>query len=194
MCLYSRDSTVVAFTWLRTVCIVSRNATARANVGKCVWCSLVVICLWHRGKQVYMWICATDDHSVCVCVCVRVHPHMYCLHAHLYLHLFLSVCVCVCVCWSVAVWCRPIKTWEIDDQGLWVAAAAAAVADSCFLQTTGNEMALFSWRCQHQHHWASKTNHHLTAAARLLLHLPTACSPLSTSISLSNSTQDYLSH
>lgn len=60
-----------------------------------------------------------------------------------------TLCVFACVCaWPVAVWCRPIKTEEIDDQGLGVVAAAAAaavaVADSCFLQTTGNEMALFS--------------------------------------------------
>lgn len=60
------------------------------------------------------------------------------------LHLFLSACVCGCVCRPVAVWCRPIKTGEIDDRGLGVAAAPVAVADSCFLQTTGNEMALFS--------------------------------------------------
>ena len=150
--------------------------------------------------EVSRCIFPTDVQSVCACVCASTRVLLAC--AHLCLHLFLAVgvcvcmcvCVCVCVCWPVAVWCRPIKTGEIDDQGLWVVAAAAvAVADSCFLQTTGNEMALFSWRCQHQHHRASKTNHHLSAAAGLLLHLPTAHSPPSISLSLSNSTQDYLS-
>lgn len=57
---------------------------------------------------------------------------------------------CVRVCRRAAVWRRPIKTEEIDDQGLRVVAAAEAAADSCFLQTTGNEMALFSWRCRRE--------------------------------------------
>ena len=142
--------------------------------------------------------------SLCVHVCVCIHTCLACMRTFVsapisvsvcvYVYVCACVCACVCMLWPVAVWCRPIKTGEIDDQGLWVVAAAAvAVADSCFLQTTGNEMALFSWRCQHQHHRASKTNHHLSAAAGLLLHLPMARSPPSISLSLSNSTQDYLS-
>lgn len=74
----------------------------------------------------------------CVCVCAPVFLFLACA----FMRLFPSACVRVCR--RAAVWRRPIKTEEIDDQGLRVVAAAAAAADSCFLQTTGNEMALFS--------------------------------------------------
>lgn len=86
-----------------------------------------------------MQVCSQID---AVCVCVYAPSYFYFSYAHLCLRLFLSACVCVY--WRVAVWHRPIKMEEIDDQGLRVVAAAEAAADSCFLQTTGNEMALFS--------------------------------------------------
>lgn len=73
---------------------------------------------------------------------VCVPSYFYFSHAHLCLRLFLSVCVRVC--WGITLWRRPIKMEEIDDQGLRVVAAAEAAVDSCFLQTTGNELALFS--------------------------------------------------
>lgn len=168
----------------------TQNKT-NTNVGNAVFCSLVVFYVWHTGKQMYLYIC--NRCSLCECESVSVYNQTYCLHTHLFLEDYFCQCVYVSVyALAVAVWCRPIKTGEIDDQGLWV--AAVAVADSCFLQTTGNEMPLFSWCCQHQHHRATKTNYHLTAATGLLLHLPTACSLLSVSLSFSNSTRDYFPH
>lgn len=74
--------------------------------------------------------------------CVFVRAPIFLFLACTFIHLFPSACVRVCR--RITVWCRPIKTEEIDDQGLRVVAAAEAAADSCFLQTTGNEMALFS--------------------------------------------------
>lgn len=129
--------------------------------------------------------------SLCAFQCV--YPHIYDSHTRLCRRLFLSADVCVC--WPVAVWCRPIKMEEIDDQGLRVVEAAAeTAAGSCFLQTTGNEMALFSWRCQRQHRRASKTNHHHISAAGLLLHLFTGSAPLSNSLSLSLILPKFLCH
>lgn len=84
--------------------------------------------------QVCSQIPATDAQCVCP------HISISCMRIYVCPHL----CQRVCVCWHVAVWRRPIKMEEIDDQGLRVVAAAEAAADSCFLQTTGNEMALFS--------------------------------------------------